>query len=176
MHEIKEKFAMPDGGTGFEFMIRREFKAPLERLWQAWTDPDQLIHWWGPAGFKTKSTKVDLRPGGIFHYHLESPQGQAMWGKFVYLEIEPKERLVFIVSFSDEAGGVARHPLQEVWPLQILSTVTFSETDGKTTVTIRWIPYAATEAERKTFEEGRQSMQAGWTGTLDRLESYLAKA
>jgi uncharacterized protein YndB with AHSA1/START domain len=158
----------------FEFMIRREFKAPRARVWRAWTDPDQLLQWWGPKGFKVVSTKVDLRPGGLFHYCLESPEGQVMWGRFVYREIVPEERLVFIVSFSDENAGMSRHPLHEGWPLQILSTVTFSERDGKTTVTVRWVPYDATEAERRVFEDGAESMQAGWTGTLDRLEAYLA--
>jgi uncharacterized protein YndB with AHSA1/START domain len=162
--------------AAFEFVMRRTFNAPVARVWRAWTDPEKLLHWWGPKGFRIVSTKVDLKPGGIFHYCLESPQGQVMWGRFVYREIVPEERLVFIVSFSDENAGVARHPLHEGWPLQILSTVTFSERDGKTTVTIRWVPYAATEAERKTFEEGRDSMQAGWTGTLDQLEDYLARA
>ena len=173
MNNIETKPAAAKGG--FEFIIRRSFNAPRARVWQAWTDPDQLLHWWGPQGFKTVSTKVDLRPGGIFHYCLESPEGQAMWGKFIYREIAPEERLVFIVSFSDDNAGLSRHPLHEGWPLQIFSTVTFSETDGNTTVTIRWVPYEATDAEREVFEKGAPSMQAGWTGTLDRLEDYLAK-
>lgn len=172
MNDAKET----PGAAGFEFFIRREFNAPVSRVWRAWTDPDQLLHWWGPKGFKTVSTKVDLKPGGLFHYCLESPDGQVMWGRFVYREIVPEERLVFIVSFSDENGGMTHHPLHEGWPLQILSTVTFAESDGKTTVTIRWVPYEATDAERDTFEKGKDSMQAGWTGTLDRLDAYLAKA
>ena len=54
--------------------------------------------------------------------------------------------------------------------------MTFAEANGKTTVTARWIPVDATETERKTFEEGRDSMKAGWTGTFDRLDDYLARA
>jgi len=159
-----------------EFTISRVVNAPLERLWRAWTDAKQLKHWWGPKGFEIVSTKVDLRPGGVFHYHLRSPDGQDMWGKFIYREIVPQKRLVFVVSFSDEAGGVTRHPMHEKWPLTILSTVTFAEANGKTTVTVIWIPVDATESERKTFEEGRESMNAGWSGTFDRLDDYLAQA
>jgi uncharacterized protein YndB with AHSA1/START domain len=107
---------------------------------------------------------------------LRSPDGKDMWGKLTYREIVPEQKLVFIVAFSDEAGGVTRHPLHEGWPLQILSTVTFSESGGKTTVTVRWVPYEATDSEREVFEAGKDSMQAGWTGTLDRLEVYLGKA
>jgi uncharacterized protein YndB with AHSA1/START domain len=54
--------------------------------------------------------------------------------------------------------------------------VTFAEANGKTTVTVIWIPVDATESERKTFEEGRESMNAGWSGTFDRLDDYLAQA
>ena len=97
-----------------------------------------------------------------------------MWGKFVYREIEAPERLVFIVSFSDEKGGVTRHPMSPDWPLQIMSTVILSEVAGKTKVAVKWVPYSATELERKTFEEGASSMRQGWTGTLDNLTDYLA--
>jgi uncharacterized protein YndB with AHSA1/START domain len=157
------------------FAISRVVAAPLDRVWKAWTDAKQLKKWWGPKDFEIVSTKVDLKPGGVFHYHLKSPEGQDMWGKFVYREIAPQKRLVFVVSFSDEMGGVTRHPLSPSWPLTILSTVTFVEHNGKTTIAVKWVPIDATEAERKTFEEGRESMKAGWTGTFDRLDDHLAK-
>ena len=161
---------------GKEFIISRVIDAPLERVWKAWTDAKQLKNWWGPKGFEIVSTKVNLRPGGIFHYHLRSADDQDMWGKFTYHEIVPQKRLVFVVSFSDEAGGVTRHPLHEKWPLTILSSVTFAQANGRTPVTVRWIPVDATEVERETFEDGLESMKAGWTGTFDRLDDYLAKA
>jgi len=59
--------------------------------------------------------------------------------------------------------------------LETLSTVTFAEQNGKTLLTIEWIPLNATDAERKTFDEGHESMKGGWTGTLDQLTEYLAK-
>jgi uncharacterized protein YndB with AHSA1/START domain len=99
-----------------------------------------------------------------------------MWGKFVYREIVPQERLVFLNSFSDEAGGITRHPGHGKWPLQMLSTFTFEDAPGgKTKFTVRWAPYNATAEEEETFEDGRDSMRAGWTGTMEQLEAYLAK-
>ncbi|HSD93063.1 MAG TPA: SRPBCC domain-containing protein [Methyloceanibacter sp.] len=163
------------GTKPFEFVISRTFNAPVTRVWRAWTDPDELLHWWGPKGFTIASTKVDLKPGGTFHYLLKSPQGQEMWGRFLYREIVPRKRLVYINSFSDPEGGIARHPMAPDWPLQLFSTIIFEEKDGKTTVTIHWIPYEASDLETETFEKGKDSMQAGWTGTLDRLDSYLAR-
>jgi uncharacterized protein YndB with AHSA1/START domain len=94
----------------------------------------------------------------------------------VYREITPRERIVFINSFSDEAGGTTRHPLHQSWPLQMLSVFTFEDQPGgKTKFTVRWSPHEATQEERKTFDGGHDSMRQGWGGTLDQLAGYLAK-
>jgi uncharacterized protein YndB with AHSA1/START domain len=99
-----------------------------------------------------------------------------MWGRFVYREIAPPERLVFIVSFSDAQAGVTRHPWSPTWPLQVLSTVTFVEERDGTLLTVRWTPWEAAAEELATFDAGRDSMRQGWTGTLDQLEAHLAGA
>jgi uncharacterized protein YndB with AHSA1/START domain len=158
------------------FVITRVFDAPRDRVWKAWTEAARLKQWWGPKGFTVHTCKVDLRPGGVFHYGMKAPDGSDVWGKFVYREITAPRKLVFIVSFSDPKGGMTRHPSAPNWPLQMLSTVTFEEQGGKTKVTVRWIAHEATELERKTFEDGMESMQQGWTGTMDQFADYLRKA
>ena len=159
------------------FEITRVFDAPREQVWKAWTDPERLKHWWGPKGFTVHTCKVDLRPGGTFLYGMKSPDGADMWGKFVYRKIEAPKRLECIVSFSDPKGGVTRHPFSPGWPLEVLSVVSFEEQGaGKTKVTVQWSPHNSTEEERKTFDEGRASMQQGWGGTFDQFAGYLAKA
>jgi len=162
--------------SGEEFVISREFDVSRDLLFKAWTEPERLAQWWGPKGFSMFSAKVDLTPGGIFHYGMRSPDGHEMWGKFIYREIVPPEKLVFIDSFSDENQGVTRHPLSATWPLEMLNTVTLTENDGKTILTLRAIAYAATEEERATFKAGRSSMQQGFGGTMDQLADYLARA
>ncbi|MGQ0655672.1 MAG: SRPBCC family protein [Betaproteobacteria bacterium] len=158
------------------FEITRVVDAPRERVWKAWTEAERLKQWWGPKGFKVHTCKVDLRPAGVFLYGMESPDGADMWGKFVDRKIEAPRRLEFIVSFSDPKGGVTRHPWSPGWPLEILSTVSFEEQGpGKTRVTVQWSPHNATEEERKTFDEGRASMQQGWGGTFDQFADYLGK-
>jgi uncharacterized protein YndB with AHSA1/START domain len=160
-----------------DFVISRVFDAPRDLMWKAFTEPERMRHWWGPKGFKVIASKMDLRVGGTYHYGLESPDGKPMWGKFVYREITPPERLVFISSFSDEAGGVTRHPMAPNWPLEMLSTFTFEEQPGgKTKFTVRWAPFNPTEEETKVFEAGRDSMTQGWSGTMGQLAAYLATA
>lgn len=157
------------------FVTSRVLEAPRELVWRAFTDPAHLLRWWGPKGFDVLTCEVDLRPGGRFLYHLRSLDGQDMWGRFIYREIAPPERLVFVVSFSDATGGVTRHPWSATWPLQTLSTLTFAEHEGRTTLTLHWTPFEATEEERATFAAGRESMRQGWDGTLDQLEAHLAE-
>jgi uncharacterized protein YndB with AHSA1/START domain len=160
-----------------DFVISRVFDAPPELVWKCFTEPERMREWWGPKGFKSVASKMDLRPGGRYHYCLQSPTGAAMWGKLAFREIVPPERMVLINSFSDEAGGTTRHPMHQAWPLEMLSVFTFEEQpDSKTKVTIRWSPHNATEEEQKTFDTNHDSMRMGWTGSLDQLDAYLAKA
>ena len=158
------------------FVISRTFDAPRQLVWQAWTERARLMEWFGPKGFKMPAAKMDFRPGGSFHYCLESADGKEMWGMFVYREIVAPERIVLVNSFSDEDGGLTRHPFSPTWPLQMLSTCTLTERDGKTTVTIEWAPLDPTDEERQTFEKSRDGMKQGWSGTFEQLAAYLAKS
>ena len=160
-----------------DFVISRVLNAPRDLVWKSFTEPDRMKQWWGPKGVKVRKSKMDLRVGGTYHYGMETPDGKVMWGKFVYREITPSSKLVFINSFSDEAGGLTRHPMASNWPLEMLSIFTFEEVaDGKTKFTVRWAPHNPTDEERKTFDAGHASMTGGWSGTMDQLETYLAGA
>jgi uncharacterized protein YndB with AHSA1/START domain len=171
---VNERSRDPED-AGREFVVTREFDAPRDLVFRAWTEAERLGRWWGPKGFTMLACTLDLRPGGVFHYGMRSPDGRAMWGKWVFREVAEPERLVFIASFSDEAGGTTRNPFAAEWPLEVLSTLTFAEQGGKTTLTMRAAPLNATEAERKAFEAGHESMRKGWAGTLDQLAEHLAK-
>ncbi len=162
--------------AGREFVISRVLAAPRELVFKAWTEASHLKHWFGPKGFDILSCTMDLRPGGIFHYCLRTPDGTPLWGRWVLREIVEPERLVFVVSFSDPAGGQTRNPWTPDWPLDLLTTVTFAVHGKGTAVTVTWLPLGATEAESREFDAGRESMQQGWTGTLDQLVDYLSKA
>jgi uncharacterized protein YndB with AHSA1/START domain len=159
-----------------EFVISRVFDAPRDLVWKAFTDPEHMKHWWGPKGFKVIASKMDLRVGGSYHYGMQSPGGSPMWGMMRYREIVPPSRIVLVNSFSDEAGGITHHPMSPTWPLEMLTVFSFEDLGGKTKFTVNWSPLNATEEERATFAAGHASMTQGWTGTLEQLEAYLAKA
>lgn len=156
-----------------DFEITRTFNAPLSLVWDVHTKAEHLAKWWGPKGLKMVTCTVDLRPGGLFHYGMKAPDGNIMWGKFVYREIVPKTKLVYVVSFSDEKGGYSRHPMAPAWPLEMLNTMTLSEKDGKTTVRLTGHPINASEEENNMFYSAFESMNQGFAGTYDQLEEYL---
>ena len=173
---MNEKISGKSGAPVEDFVITRVFDAPRDTVWKAWTEPEHIKHWWGPKGMDVVSCTLDLRVGGMCHYCLRGPDGEDMWGRYIYREIVPPERLVFIVSFSDPKGGITTHPMSPTWPRQMHSTVTFKAQGNKTEVTIRWQPLEATDIEIETFDEGRDSMRQGWGGSLDRLAVHLAGA
>jgi uncharacterized protein YndB with AHSA1/START domain len=173
MTKRNDPAAQPPEGA---FVLTRTFDAPRDLVFKAWTEPEHLMRWWGPKGCTMRSCQVDLRPGGVFHYGMRTPDGRDMWGKWVFREVVPPERLVFVASFSDEQGNVTRNPFAPDWPLEVLSTLTFAEHEGRTTLTMHGVPLSATEAERRTFEANHEGMRKGWAGTLDQLAEHLAQA
>ncbi len=155
-------------------LIEHRFKASRARVFQAWTDADQLKQWFSPTGMTMSQCVMDLRPGGAFHYALRSPVGMEMWGKWEFLEIIAPERLVIIQYFSDPQGGVTRHPLSATWPLRTHSITRFDEGDGETLMTIASTPYQAEPGEIATFDAARPLVQQAWGGTMGQLVRFLA--
>jgi uncharacterized protein YndB with AHSA1/START domain len=160
-----------------DFVMSRVFDAPRDLLWRCFTDPERMKEWWGPKGCAVVASKMDLRVGGTYLYGMKMPDGNVMWGKFVFREIALPERMVFINSFSDENGGITRHPGSATWPLQMFSTFTFEDAPGgKTKFTVTWRALDATDEEQKTFDAMHASMTQGWGGTMDQLATYLKGA
>jgi uncharacterized protein YndB with AHSA1/START domain len=146
-----------------ELVVERIFDAPRALVFKAWTEPEHLARWWGPQGWTLPVCKVDLRPGGVWHYCMRGPGGEESWGKAVYREIVPPERLVYIDAFADAQGNpVAGMP-------EMLIRMEFAEHEGKTKVTSR--TQFATVAELESILA--MGVVEGITETWDRLEEHL---
>jgi uncharacterized glyoxalase superfamily protein PhnB/uncharacterized protein YndB with AHSA1/START domain len=138
------------------FVISRTFDVSRDMLWKCCTDPERMRPWWGPKGVTIIASKMDLRPGGTYHYAMRTPDGKQMWGRLAYREITPPERLVFANAFSDEQGGLTRHPLSPSWPIEMLSTFSFVDNGGNTTFTVTWTPLSPTARARHVRRGARQ--------------------
>ena len=152
-----------------EMVITRVFEAPRELVFKAWTEPAHVVQWWGPNGFTTPHCKIDLRPGGVFHYCMRSPEGRDYWGRGVFREIVAPERIVYTDTFADAEGNAVEpaHYGMSNWPVETLVTVTFARQKGKTKVTVQHgVPASLAKSS---------GAQQGWSEMLERLAGYLAK-
>jgi len=162
--------------SGQEFVVSRLVDARRERVWRAFTEPEHLKEWWPPQTFTMIAMNMDFRAGGAFHCGMRSHEGYKMWAKFVYREIAPPERIVFVNAFANEAGELKRHPIIPTWPMETVTAIALEDEPGdKTKITVHWWPHNATDIERKTFDMSHVGMKAIWASTFDRLAAHLAK-
>jgi uncharacterized protein YndB with AHSA1/START domain len=150
---------MSDRNKSNEIKITRIYHAPVQAVWDAWTDPEQVAQWWGPRGFTLTTHSKDLRPGGSWVYTMHGPDGVDYPNKTLYLEVEKNSKLVY-----DHGGNDDRPPMFRV-------TVHFSEVKGKTKMEMRMtLPTPEAAEETRKFIK-----QAGGDSTWDRLAEYLEK-
>lgn len=160
------------------FVIARAFSAPIDTVFELWTNPDHLKRWLPPSGFEMSILSGEIAAGSTVFYKMWNAAGVTMFGKIEYLEINRPHRIVDIQRFCDEHGNAGRHPLLPTWPSAMHRTVTFiDEGAGETRVRVEWEPAAtATPDEIAAFVQHRPSMTNGWTGSLDKLEALLPEA
>ncbi len=142
-----------------EIRIIRIYDAPVDAVWDAWTDPEQVAQWWGPRGFTITTHSKDLRPGGTWHYTMHGPDGVDYVNTTKYFEVEECAKLVY-----DHGGHIDRPPLFHV-------TVLFSEVNGKTKLDMTMaLPTPEAAEETRKFIK-----KASGNSTWDRLAEYLEK-
>lgn len=156
------------------FVIARSFEAPIDTVFDMWTNEKHFPRWMGPTGSTMKFIECNIRPGGTSFYEMEFA-GNTMYGKIEYKEITKPKRLVYKQWFATKEGGIGKHPLAPTWPTYMLTTVTFSEEGpDQTRISIKWnIDGEATQEEREAFHNAKPGMHGGWTGSLDKLEELL---
>ena len=146
-----------------EVEFTRVFDAPRDLVFKAWTDPKHVAKWWGPRGFTNPRCELDARAGGAIRIDMRGPDGTVYPMSGTFTEVRAPERLVFTSGALDPQG----RPLFEV-----LTTVTFAEHGGKTTLTLKAQVVQAT-AEAAPHLNG---MREGWSQSLERLKAYVEKA
>ena len=145
--------------------LTRVFDAPRSRVFECWTRAEHLQHWFGPRRFTIHSVEADARPGGVFKLCMRSPEGKDYWVRGEYREVAVPAHLV-IACVADDDEGLQR--------IEELIEVTFSETQGRTTVAL----HAVARAREEGSDEAAamlKGMDKGWAQTVDRLASHLRK-
>ncbi|MDQ2744900.1 MAG: SRPBCC domain-containing protein [Chloroflexota bacterium] len=136
--------------------IVRSFDAPRERVWRAWTEPAELIHWWWPERFQTVH-EVDLREGGRYRFHsADLPDFGVLAFRGRFLEVNPPERLVYTWQWEYDPESETR------------VSVEFLDRDRQTELRVLHAGLASPEE--------RDNHVLGWNDCLDRLQTLLTPA
>jgi uncharacterized protein YndB with AHSA1/START domain len=143
-----------------ELVITRVISAPRELVFKAWTSREHVDHWMGPRGFTTKTSSMEVRPGGAWRFVMSHAEYGEFQNRVTYREITPPERIVYT-----HDSGVDNDPSAfEV-------TVTFTAQGDKTRLTMHSVFPSAAELERV---KGFGAVESGHQ-TLERLEEHLTK-
>ena len=151
-----------DRASDRQIVITRDFDAPRELVFDAWTDARHLAKWWGPDGFGTTTHAIDVRPGGEWRFVMHGPDGRDYQNQITYLEVARPERIAYRHGGSGEG--------QE--DVNFHTVVTFEEAGGKTRVTLRMTFPTPEERDRAAREYGAVE---GGEQTLRRLAELLAQ-
>jgi uncharacterized protein YndB with AHSA1/START domain len=146
--------------------ITAEFDAGAERVWELWSDPRQLERWWGPPSFPATFVEHDLSPGSRSAYYMTGPNGEQHHGWWEIKEVEPPRRLLIEDGFADDGT------FNEDMPGPSSATVTITETDGVTTMSIE-----SRFADRPNMEQMLEmGMEQGMSEALGQIDALLAAA
>jgi uncharacterized protein YndB with AHSA1/START domain len=144
-----------------DMTIVRVFDAPRRLVWEAWTQPQHLVQWFGPKGFTNPFCEVEARTGGAFRITMQGPDGTLYPIEAVYDEVVEPERLVWTSEVEHE-GNVS---------FQIRQVATFAERDGKTELTLQAFVLRSTPESADALG----GMEQGWSQSLDKLAELLAR-
>lgn len=164
---------MTDKAGTFDVVVTRVLDAPVDRVWEAWRDPEQVKQWWGPRGFTCPVAQLDFREGGTSLVCMRAPAeygGMDMYCTWTYTTIAPPERFEYVFRFAD-AQGRALSPAQagvpEGVPEDGYHVVQFRRlADGRTEMTMTERGYTTAEA--------RDTSRAGLDQTLDKFAESLS--
>jgi uncharacterized protein YndB with AHSA1/START domain len=139
---------------------RREFDAPRDLVFAAFTDPKHLAQWWGPNGFTTTTHSFDFRPGGVWRFVMHGPDGRDYQNRITFDEIVPPERIVYRHGGGDDAE-----------PVHFKQTVVFEDIGGRTRVTCR-SDFPSAAARDHVIKEHRAD--TGLEQHMARLGEYVS--
>jgi uncharacterized protein YndB with AHSA1/START domain len=150
-----ETAALPEPGDR-ELKFTRIFDAPRRIVYRAWTDPEQVVHWYGPKGFTVTFLEMDVRVGGAWRKCMRSPDGVDYWRSGIYREVVEFERLVFTY-VSDDPHGIRGH--------ETLVTIDFRDQGRKMLMTFRQAVFESVAT--------RNSHRGGWGESMDRFADWV---
>ena len=145
--------------------VTREFAAPLEKVWTAWTDSSILDKWWAPKPWKAQTKSMNFTDGGVWLYAMVSPEDQRHYSRVEFGTIVPQQRFNYTCKFCDENGNVDDTSLAMHWDLSFFST----EAGSKVEIDLTF------DNETDFQKIIAMGFEGGFTMGLGNLDELLAK-
>ena len=152
-----------------DLKLVRTADVPVELVWKAWTEPEQIKQWFTPAPWKTIHSEVDLRPGGIFSNTMLSPEGQEFPNVGSYLEVVPHKRLVWTAALKPGFRPQKTTVLGEILFTAVLEFESTATGGTKYTATVL---HSNPEDQKKHEEMG---FEHGWGAVWEQLVAMIQK-
>jgi uncharacterized protein YndB with AHSA1/START domain len=146
-------------------IVSREFDAPIEKVWQAYTDSSLLDQWWGPSPWRAETKRMNFKPGGYWLYAMVGPGGERHWARMNYIAIDHLKGYDIEDVFCDEDGNLNTDLPVSRGRMSFVKTVNGTRVDFK-------MIYASETDVQKIVEMG---FEQGITVCLDQLEELLKK-
>lgn len=164
--------------TDKPFIIAKTIAAPIQTVWQCWTQAENLNRWFVPQGLPLVYSTLNLEPEGVYHYGVQTPDGGAMWVKWQFKLIDEPKQLVWQFGFTDETGKlITHHPYSPNWPLRLLCILNLQAFSlEETTLRLEVMAIDMSELERQTWNTGFEGMSQGWHGILEQLALYVLQS
>jgi uncharacterized protein YndB with AHSA1/START domain len=153
-----------------DIIITREFAAPRQLLWDAWTKPEHIAKWFGPKGFSTRVDELDFKAGGRSNYVMVDSNGGEYPAKGVFKDIVPIEKIVSSFEGFDD-DFVAAHPEMDLPKENMVMTTLFEDLGQRTRLTL--ITSHSTVEERE--KHGKMGVVEGWNSSFDKLDEFLSE-
>lgn len=146
-------------------IAERSFLAPLEKVWNAWTQSELLDIWWAPAPYQAVTHSFSFTEGGVWRYVMQGPEGDAHHCLNTYLTITPMTQFTAEDSFCNEDGTINTDLPINHWTVDFLH----AESVTSIVVTTRY----ASEADLETVT--KMGMKEGFDMGLNQLETLLVQ-
>ncbi len=156
-------------------IIVREFDAPRDLVFDAWTQVEHLNNWMFPMpGCTCEFVSADIKNNGSSLHKITMPNGHEMWLFTKYEQVQRPDKLVFLQYMSNENGDILPAPHIPNWPKDMLATLEFEAvSENKTKLTFYWEPRNPTPEEIEAFESTRADHEKGWGAGMAQLTAYL---
>lgn len=147
--------------------INRTFDLPLDTVWKAWSESENVKKWFSPEGYTCPSSSIDFKEGGKYHNSMKAPDGKETWSTGTFKEIVDHKKIVYSDSFADSEGKVVSASYYNMpgdWDKELKVTVEFEEKNGKTEMKMRHEGLPAEVAD---------DCIKGWQSCFDKLEKNI---